>query len=143
MDKPKLYISAAFLCEKVLQEKDGVLTAVRILDKMTFQLPPGGLPEGAKPAIAMTGLVGLKSGPTVGEFTLKVGVTRPNGEKKHDVITFPVSLLGGEQGQNFIINIGLGIEEDGLHWFDVMLDDELLTRIPLVVTSEQIQPVRG
>jgi hypothetical protein len=29
------YIGAAFLCEKILQEKDGVLSAIRIVDRIT------------------------------------------------------------------------------------------------------------
>ena len=43
------FITCACLCEKVLQEKDGILSAVRIIDRMTinlipnpaFSLPPG------------------------------------------------------------------------------------------------------
>ena len=29
------YLSAAFLCEKVLEEKDGVKSAIRIIDRVT------------------------------------------------------------------------------------------------------------
>lgn len=143
MEKP--YITAAFICEKVLQEKDGVLTAVRIIDKVFLKLPPEGLPGGAKPAIAVTGLLGLKSGPVVGEFDLKIGVTAPSGEKKQEVMLFRLQMLGGDQGQNIIMNVGLGIEQEGLYWFDVSLGDELLTRIPLlvVITNEPTEPEQG
>jgi hypothetical protein len=140
MDKPRPYVALAVLCEKVLVEKDDVLTAVRIIDKLTLQLPPAGMPEGMKPAIQITGLIGLKSGDAVGDFTLRLNITNPLGELRKDVITLPVKLLGGDHGQNFVINLGLGIENEGVYWFDVMLDDEVLTRTPLTITGGQPQP---
>jgi hypothetical protein len=34
------------------------------------------------------------------------------------------------------LNFVLGIENEGLYWFDVVFDDEVLTRIPLTVVQE-------
>jgi hypothetical protein len=135
MDKPRPYITAALLCERVLQEKDESLTIVRVIDKVQYRLHSFGipaLPEGAKPIVAIEGLLALKSGPATGDHTIKVIVERPNGDRK-DVFTFPVKFLGKDQGQTIILKMGLGIEMDGLYWFDVAFDDEVLTRIPLVV----------
>ena len=44
--------------------------------------------------------------------------------------------MGKDHGQNLIVNMTLGIEEDGLYWFDVIFDDEVLTKIPLMVAQE-------
>ena len=30
------YLNAAFLCEKILEEKSGVLSAIRIIDRVTY-----------------------------------------------------------------------------------------------------------
>ena len=49
----------------------------------------------------------------------------------------PLKLMGKDQGQNVILNIGLGVEMDGLYWFDVVLDDDLLTRVPLTITRTE------
>lgn len=35
------YLKAALLCEKVLQEQDGVVTLVRIIDRFVTQVPSG------------------------------------------------------------------------------------------------------
>lgn len=136
MDKPKPYITAALLCENVLEEKNGSLTVVRIADRVEFSSQ--GMPEGYKPMIVLKGLLSLKSGPVKGDFAMKILVIRPNGQQKGEPIILPkVNFQGGDHGQNTILNITLGLEEEGAHWFDVYFEDELLTRIPLMVVKQQ------
>jgi hypothetical protein len=53
MLKPKPHLVAAVLCEKVLQEADGVLSAIRIVDKVIFEVPKGA-PSNYVPAIELT-----------------------------------------------------------------------------------------
>jgi hypothetical protein len=37
--------------------------------------------------------------------------------------------------------MGVGIDQDGLYWFDVIFNDETLTRIPLMITPlEESEP---
>lgn len=133
MDKPRPYVTAALLCEKVLQEKDESLTLIRIADRVQYRLE--GVPEGLKPVIQIQGLVSVKSGPVIGDHTIRIVVERPSGQRK-EVHTQPIKLLGKDQGQSLILTIGLGVETDGVYWFDVIFDDdELLTRIPLTVTQ--------
>jgi uncharacterized protein DUF6941 len=140
MDKPLPYINAALLCESVIEEKNGSLTVVRIADKVEMKV--AGLPEGYKPIIAIKGLLSLKSGPVKGDFNIEIRIVRPNGEVKKDRILVPFKLLGEDQGSNIILNISLGIEEEGLHWFDVYFEGQLLTRMPLTVvrTQELLEP---
>jgi uncharacterized protein DUF6941 len=138
MDKPRPYVTAALLCEKILQEKDESLTLVRIADRLQYSLEGQGLPEGTKPMITMHGLLGIKSGPITGDHTLTLVSEKPSGHRKQ-VLSLPVKLLGKDHAQNVILNIGLGIDENGLYWFDVLFDEELLTRIPLMVTPLQKQ----
>lgn len=80
----------------------------------------------------------LKSGPVTGEHRVTIVSEKPSGNRK-EVYSLPVKLLGKDHGQNIILKIGLGIEEDGLYWFDVLFDEELLTRIPLMVIPTQEQ----
>jgi len=136
MEKQLPYITAALLCEKVLEEKNGTLSIIHIADKLNYRIE--GLPEGFKPAIALTGLIALKSGPVVGDHTVKITVERPGGERK-EVASIPFKLLGKDQGQNVILNITLGIEQEGVYWFDVFFDEDLLTRMPLMIVQEQAQ----
>lgn len=125
------YVTAALLCEKVLQEKDGTLSAVRIVDRLQYSVQ--GMPEGLKPMASIQGLVAIKSGPVTGEHVIKLFAERPNGDYR-DIMSMPVTLLGKDQGQNFILTINVGIEQDGLYWIHILFDDEPLTQIPLMVT---------
>lgn len=128
--KPRPYVSVAVICEKVLEEKNGSLSIIRIADQV--QVPDQQLPPGVLPAAALQGLIAVKSGDAVGEFTLKVNAINPKGESK-EIYSVPFKLLGKDHGQNFILILTLGIENEGVHWFNVLVDDELITRIPLTV----------
>ncbi len=136
MDKPRPYITAALLCERVLREKDESLTLVRIADRIQYQIKGRGLPEGIKPLVSIQGLVSVKSGPVTGDHKISIIAEKPNGDRKEAVV-FPVKFLGKDQGQNLILNMNVGVDQDGLYWFDVMFDDELLTRIPLMIIPLQ------
>ena len=80
----------------------------------------------------MQGLLVLRSGPVTGEHLIKIVGEKPDGTRK-DLYTTPVNFLGKDKGQNIILNMGVGIDQNGLYWFDVFFDEELLTRIPLIV----------
>lgn len=143
-DKPRPYLTAALLCEKVLQEADGTLSAIRIADRVQLQMqgPPGlglaGLampPDGTEPVpiFNMACLVGLKSGPAVGDYTLRLTFVTPSGIVQGTAIEQQVKLLGKDQGQNFIVQLYIAAQEEGVYWVSVTLDDMELTRIPLIV----------
>src|SRR5271166_3419843 len=91
--RPRPYLTAAVLCERVLIEKDDSISAIRIADKLTLQLRPGGLPADAKPLVAITLLVAVKSKEPVGESEIIVNAIRPSGEAKQ-VASLPFNLLG-------------------------------------------------
>jgi len=136
MEKPLPYISAALLAETIIEDKSGSITVVRIADRVEYQVQ--GLPAGYKPVINIKGLLSLKSGPAKGEFKLRISIVRPNGEQQGNALVLPDFVLrGGDHGQNFILNFGIGVQEEGLHWFDVYLDEVLLTRIPLMIVQTQ------
>jgi hypothetical protein len=136
MEKLLPYIQAALLCEKVLQETNGSLSIIHIADKLEYRAE--GYPPGYKPAIILTGLLALKSGPVVGNHAVKVVVENPVGERR-EISSTSFEFLGKDHGQNIILNLTLGIAQDGIYWFDVFFDEDLLTRIPLIVAQGQEQ----
>ena len=133
MDSTLPYVTAALLCEKVLEEKNGSISVIRIADRIQYKLPGHGLPDGMKPGIQLSGFIGIKSGPVTGSHQIKLAVERPNGDRK-EIVTYPVNFLGKDHGQNLILNFMLNADQDGLYWFDVIFDENVLTRIPLLVT---------
>jgi len=136
------FVALACFCENVLQDKDEVVSAIRIVD--TYTIPP--LPEGVEvPAdavrglIMLRGLVALKAGDVVGQGTVRLVMQRVNGERAPigPPDGWPVEMKGGEHGVNLHLQIPLGVKNFGLLWFDVFWNETLLTRIPLRLRQGQ------
>jgi hypothetical protein len=135
-------LAAAFLCERVLQEKDDVLTAIRIIDTLYVSIPPN-LPPEAKPVIQITALLGFKKASPSSEIEKHQATVRlrsPLGkeipENSRDLFFQP----GDIAGANLILNINMEVEEFGLFWLDVSVDGELVTRIPFRLLEKPANP---
>jgi hypothetical protein len=131
------FLQIAVFCEKVLQEKDGVISAIRIVDRMTIAASGEGAPEKMPPIdIAIVMLVRFKSGSASGKYELKVKPISPSG-KELATTTLPFMLGGGELAANIVLNYTIKAEEAGLFWFDIMLNDKSFTKISLNVIYER------
>lgn len=53
-------------------------------------------------------------------------------------IQFPILLEGEDRGVNQILNLSFGVDEEGLYWFDVLVDGALMTRIPMRVLYQPL-----
>jgi hypothetical protein len=128
------FLQAAFICEKVLTEADGTVSAIRIIDRFFITPGPGQLAAAAMPAVVMshTLFVTFKSGTAHGRFTAKLVFRGPSGLKLQEV-SVPVLLEGEERGANLIIPYQIQVDQEGLYWFDVYLNEKLMTKIPFRV----------
>jgi hypothetical protein len=137
------YLQSALLCEKVLDEKDGVLSAIRIVDRVT-QTVVGASPSAQVPAttLNLVALLGLKSGEARGRHTLKIVLEHPSGLKGPE-LSQSVLFEGEDRGQNVIIPLALELSAEGLYWFDVYLEDTLLTRMPLRMVPQYVHKSTG
>lgn len=146
------HLAAAVFCERVLVETDGVATLVRIIDIVNIEriklaaprvssptMPRG--PSGAGMVLGALQLyVALKSGDFSGEGEVTIKAFRPSGEEivSKTPPSIRIELKGGHFGANVAINLGITFEDNGVHWFEVHFENELLTRVPLsVVVWEQ------
>lgn len=154
----KPLLAAAFLCEKVLEEKDRVLSAIRIIDTFTV-VPPSNLPEGSEPKLAITLLITLKAGDADGDHELQVKLRSPFGKDLKGEYGFGPSMAEGvsvgagaflrapfklakgqpETGINMVINCLVPAKEFGVYFFDVFVDDELMTKIPFRLRENAAQ----
>ena len=132
------FLGIAVLCENVLQEKDGVLSAIRIVDRVT-QSAQGPEPPDEMPALPLQlkMLLTFRAGEARGRFSVKLQPETPSGQQL-DVAELPLQLNPGA-GANLIIDFGFVAEDEGLYWIDVSLQDERLTRIPLTVVYEPVK----
>jgi hypothetical protein len=139
MAKP--FVTAAMFCEKVLQEKDDIISVMRVVDRLQYgvELVPTEsikqpeLPEPIKPVIPIQGLISVRSGPMSSDYTIRLVMERPNKERR-DILSVPVKFVSPDVGQNIILNMGIAVNEDGLYWMDVFCGEDLLTRVPLMIT---------
>lgn len=133
------FLAAAFFCEHILEDKDGALSAIRIVDRVTQTATGPGAPDEMPPLpIQLWALISLRSGAARGRGTISIRPENPSGHQS-DPVELPIHFEGEERGANFRTQIGFVAESEGLYWFDVLLDDELLTRIPLRVVYRPIR----
>jgi hypothetical protein len=132
------YVQIAALCEKVLQEKDGVLSVIRVVDQVNITASGVGAPDEMPPGnLNLTAVVSLKAGIARGRYDVKILPVSPSGKNMHETIV-SAYFEGDDRGVNVIFNIALGIREEGVFWFEVYARELLLTRIPLRVVYQRL-----
>ncbi|MBA7708114.1 hypothetical protein ES703_117002 [subsurface metagenome] len=127
------YIQVAAFCERVLQEADGVVSLIRIVDRVTHTErgpeSPAEMPEFHYPLFLV---ITLKSGRARGRHDITITPEQPSGETL-DPITLSVNLEGEGKGVNVISRIDFSYKMEGLYWFNVQFDNKVITRLPLEV----------
>lgn len=139
------YLSAAIICEKVLEEKNGVKSAIRIIDRLE-RAAVGPSPPKEMEAFEheLTLLIRMKSGMARGPYTLEIRLVKPSGESPGPM-TQVVHFEGEEdRGIDIVGHMMIKFDMTGIYWFHVFLDDVRLTQIPLrVIYLPQIRQIRG
>lgn len=132
------YLTTATFCEQVLQEATGVLSLIRIIDRMNITASGPTAPEDMPPAqLNWTLVISLKSGDARGSHPVKIVPQLPSGETK-DPIILSVHLEGDNKGQNIVSKMNMTLEIPGIYWFNIYVDDQLITRVPLEVIYSRI-----
>jgi hypothetical protein len=132
------WIATAVICDQVLQEADGVFSAIRMVDRLTQSASGPAVPENMPPVtVNRKLLVTLKADKARGRHKVLLRPEKPSGEKMA-TIDMPVHFEGEERGVTLVVELQLALDEEGLYWFDLYLersdedgDDVLLTRVPL------------
>src|SRR5437763_15020027 len=116
------YLIAALLCDRVLQDKDETISIIRIVDRVEVTVNALGSPESLPPtSVSLNALISLKSGSSRGRGTVIWRTDTPSGMKLPDQL-FPVLFEGDDRGVNVIIALNMIVDQEGVYWFDVVLD---------------------
>jgi hypothetical protein len=132
------FLQIAALCEQVLEEKTGVLSLIRIVDRLQVVIPTNSMGQAASPPpYTLTVIVSMRSGTARGSHELTIRPEAPNGMKQ---ASFAVTVLfeGEDRGVNVVLPIPIQTDIEGLYWFDVLLDDKLLTRVPMRIVHQRV-----
>jgi hypothetical protein len=134
------YVQIAAICQAALQEANGFISIIRVIDRLpvpgrTEQMPPFPLHQ-------LCLAVVLKSGEMSGKYTLKIIPETPSG-KRLPAVEMPALFERDERGVALVMPLGIIAEEEGLYWFDVTIEQDVLTRIPLRVMYQKLPPMPG
>ena len=133
------HLSMALLCERVLQERDGVISLIRVVDR--FMVP--GVSREMQPSPLQTTLViGFKSGAATGKHVIRIRPVTPSGMALPEQ-EFPVLFEGRDRGPGIVAQIGFMLNEEGLYWIDVLFEDSVVTRIPMMVLYQRVAQASG
>jgi hypothetical protein len=111
----------------------GWTSLIRILDRWFFN---GTTTEMPPSTLQTTMVITFKSGNIRGPATVKIRPLTPS-KKSMPSIEVPILFEGEERGVSIILPVVMAVQETGLYWFDVFVDDQLFTRIPLRVVYQR------
>lgn len=132
------YLTTAVFCEQVLQEASGVLSLIRIVDRMNVTVSGPDAPEEMPPQqLNWTLVITLKSGDVRGSHPVKIVPELPSGETKPPVI-LSVHFEGGNKGQNLVSRVQMPLTMSGIYWFRIYVDDQLITKVPIELIYSRI-----
>jgi hypothetical protein len=127
------YVATAVFCEKVLQERDGVVSLIRIVDRMTVTMIPGQSP----PPFVLTAAIIIKAGFMRGSYKLTLRQRTPSGSPTPDLL-IPILFEGEDRGVGVFAQVNFSNLEEGLHWFDLRLEGQLLSSMPLRLIQRSV-----
>lgn len=134
--EPRLKIGA--ICERVLQEKDNVLSLIRVVDKFTITItgkePPDQLPSGVTSlTIVMSWVGGL------GTHEATFNIVSPDGNTQKCPRSWSFTLNAINSPHNIIVTLPVTLTQPGIYWIEFLLNSEIKTRMPFQVLYERQQ----
>jgi hypothetical protein len=132
------YVVAALFCEKALRESDGVMSLIRIVDRWQIS---GNTDQMQMSVVQTTLVIIFKSGMHRGSSSVVVKPITPS-KNRLPVMTFPVLFEGDDdRGVGVVAAMGFPVSEEGVYWFEIEVEGQLMTRTPFrVVYHKAIQP---
>jgi len=129
------WVTTAVFCEKVIEDKEGVLTLVRVIDRLIISASGVEtlVPEKLPPAqVQIIFVITIKAGTAKGRSEVVTEIEGPDGINRA-ISSQSVNFPAPNYGQNLVNNIALGVQHEGVYWFTVKADGRVLTRSPLEI----------
>jgi len=131
----KPWVNLAVFCrDAIVEEGTKNLSVIKIVDSVTL----AGMTKDMTPTpVQLTMALILKSGEMKGPYNIKVRCNSPSGVQTtgHDISIY---FEGDDRGIQTVFPMFLLAIESGIYWFDVLLEDVVLTRVSLRVLYQQL-----
>jgi hypothetical protein len=109
------YVNMAAFCDRAIQETDGVLSIIRVIDQINVQLTGPDAPQELPPGgtIGTTLVVMLKAGQARGTHSVQIVFEHPD-TTRHEAPMLSVSFTGGDQsGTNLVLPLQIQLSSAG------------------------------
>lgn len=137
---PRPWVQIATICQSaIIEANTNSLSVIKVTDRIGVA---GFTPDMQPQPINVTLAILLKSDQMNGQYLVKIRCTSPVGATT-DGPEMPFLFEGNDRGVQVVFPLGFVATEQGLYWFDVLLEEEVLTRIPLRVMYQRIQMPPG
>ncbi len=137
------HVQLAVFCEKVLEEKSGTISVVRVIDTWLTTATGPSAPAKMEPiALNVTYLLSLMAGAARGRHTITLELEEPSGLSR-PLSQFDANFSGPNMGINLIVNTPLICELEGVYWMNALIGfpgeqpNILLSRTPLTVRYQR------
>jgi hypothetical protein len=129
------YLVLAGFFEAVVEEKSGILTLVRLIDKIAISTNHPGITRLPPIPLSTHLVVSFRGQELEGSGVVSIQPSKPSGEAlpKRDI----PFVYDKPTGMNLNIAIEMLADQEGYYWFDIFLDGELITRTPLQIAFER------
>lgn len=130
------YLATAVLCEKVLRESDGVVSLIRIVDRIVVSTsgPVPELPAQWAVQSELTLFVAFKPGAALGKEQVVIQIERPDGIRS-TLANLPVVFEGEDRGAQALLALNaVPLHQEGLYWFHIRLGEQFVTKASLRLT---------
>lgn len=132
------YLNVAAFCEQIIEDKSGVLSLIRIVDRMQITVQGAAAPSEMPPTMLNWILVLVfKSGDARGSHDVKIEPELPSGIRLQPIV-LPAHFEGGNRGANIVTRVNMPLQMPGVYWFRILLDDQFVTQIPVEVIYSRI-----
>jgi hypothetical protein len=135
------FLAAAVFCENILEGKDGMMSAMNIVDGCKIQIHADAPPEiqtlASPIPVSQNALVIFRTGDSPGKHKLTFVAQGPDG-KRHKPASQEIKLgKDPNGGMNVKVNAAFAVHASGVYWLDVMLDGKRVTMMPLNVDVQR------
>ena len=136
------FLKMAFLCERALQERDGVFSFVRVIDRITHNVQAPDV-ETEEFEYSLFVVLNWVSGDARGRHAVHLRIEGPNGISEDLAGPIDIQFEGNNRGAGLVAQTNLKLRLEGVHWILVSLDGETQTQMPLEVWYQRANRPKG
>jgi hypothetical protein len=142
---PNLISARLLICEKILVEMDGVLSAIRLVDVFYFSAPPE-IPREQIVVPMFILATGYFLSPDDSKHSLELRLIRPDGEStafftQNDVVAALPGIAGVPRGFSVVASVSVAAKQIGTHYVSAVLDGEEVARGAFTLLEQPQKPV--